>query len=325
MIISVGSHIHWPESLLTKHGLEPAPRRWAPAGLDGIQGPSARLAIQKRDGIDAEVLVHSGYPALTTLSHDRRATIIRDFNSWIADFAAHDSSRLAAIGELPFWDTDAAVQEAKRIAKLGLRGVIIPAVPGRQGPWSPPASGKYGDAAYTSLWRELEDNGMALVVHSEVQLIGGQPTDIKSMVDMVTSRGLPSETATSLITGHVFENYPGLKLVCIESGVSWMAQTMDWLDNLVREHPAVFPDVRTNPSAQFRDHVFGTIAWDLTDSEDSNEFQMANLLWTSDAGSDDHTRLARINRVRDNLQSMGRNDILARNAVSTFRLKTPIV
>jgi predicted TIM-barrel fold metal-dependent hydrolase len=158
------------------------------------------------------------------------------------------------------------------------------------------------------------------VVHAEIPLAASAGPDLRAMVDMITGRALSSETATALIMGHVFRDFPTLKLVCIESGVTWMDQTMEWLDNQAREHPAVFPGLLEPPSALFRRHVFGTVAWDMTESAAHRDFASDNLMWSIDPPHHDAGTMARVNAIQATLAARGRTRILADNAAAVFGL-----
>jgi len=317
-LIGVGSHFHWPDALIAKHGLARAAQRRAPDGL-AMGDAALRIAVQKAQGLDAEIIVHSGYPVLPS-DHGTRANVLRDFNTWLSGFTAPSAGRLVGIGELPLWDISAAVAEAKRMAGLGLRGVLIPTVPGRQGPWSPMAQLPYGDAAYRPLWEAMAAHGLVLVVHSEVPIGSSESLDLSAMVSMITARAMSSETATALIMGHVFRDYPALNLVCIESGVTWMDQTMEWLDNQAREHPRVFPGLTETPSALFRRHVFGTVAWDMTDSIAHKDFTSDNLMWSCDPPHHGADTMAQVSAIQAALAAQGRTRILADNAAHVFGL-----
>ena len=53
------------------------------------------------------------------------AETCRAYNDWMSDFCKVDSKRLFGMGIVPLQNVDLAVLEAKRLAKLGLRGLII--------------------------------------------------------------------------------------------------------------------------------------------------------------------------------------------------------
>ena len=57
------------------------------------------------------------------------------YNRWLADFCAHDPSRLIGVAVIPCDDPDDAIAEVRASAALGLRGVVHRHTPGR-GEWT---------------------------------------------------------------------------------------------------------------------------------------------------------------------------------------------
>jgi predicted TIM-barrel fold metal-dependent hydrolase len=54
---------------------------------------------------------------------------IRVYNNWLAEFCAEASKRLLGVGMVPLRGSiESAIAEAERSAKLGLRGLMIPAL-----------------------------------------------------------------------------------------------------------------------------------------------------------------------------------------------------
>jgi len=136
-------------------------------GDPGQREPAARIKAQDIDNIDADVIVHPGWPVLKPKDRETRWGMMYAFNNWLAEFCSYDPSRLIGIGEIPVWDIPLAVEEAKRVAKLGLKGVLMPAIPGYEGAWSCPADGPYYDPKYRPLWAALNDLGLIIVIHAD--------------------------------------------------------------------------------------------------------------------------------------------------------------
>ena len=89
--------------------------------------PIHRILDLDIDGVDAEILYGGG--PLTTRDPDLFAASFPAYNSWLGDFCNFESGRLLGIGYIPMMDQEAAVEEVKRIAKNGLRGIVIPPFP----------------------------------------------------------------------------------------------------------------------------------------------------------------------------------------------------
>ncbi len=248
-------------------------------GVPGQRDPAARLADMDRDGIDADVLVHPGYPILLPKNRETKRGMMMAFNSWLAEFCAHDPRRFIGIGEIPVWDVPRAIEEARRIKALGLRGVLMPAIPGYVGAWSCPADGPYTSPVYGPLWDALEELGLVIVVLASGKAL--QDYD-EPAINMIINKTMPQEMIASLIVSHVFRDHPGLKLVCVETGVGWMAHLVSWMDVLVGEHPTMYPGMQGKPSEIFHQHVFGSFLWDTIGIANRDVIGIGNIMWCSD-------------------------------------------
>ena len=306
---------------------DPKKSPYAKSLLDGPEGqrePAARLAAQDQDGIDADVIVHPGYPILLPKDRSTRWGMMYAFNSWLAEFCAHDPLRLIGIGEIPVWDIPLAVKEAQRIAKAGLKGVLMPAVPGYEGAWSSPADAPYTDPRYAPLWSALDDLGLVLVVHADAAAATkGLENYDNASINMIINKTLPSEMIASLIVGHVFRDHRGLKLVCVETGVGWMAHLVSWMDVLVREHSAMYPGLVELPSETFHRHVFGSFLWDTVGVLNRNIIGVDNIMWCNDFPHAYGPWPNSIDLIRKELAELdedSRHKVLAGNAERVFGL-----
>jgi predicted TIM-barrel fold metal-dependent hydrolase len=252
-------------------------------GFAGQRDPAARLADMDKDGVDADVMVSPGYPILLPKNRETRWGMMYAWNSWLAEMCAYDPERLIGIGEIPLWDIPRAIEEARRVKALGLKGVLMPAVPGYVGCWSSPADAPYTSPIYGPLWDALETLGLVMVVHADAAAATpGLENYDNAGVNMIINKTLPSEMIASLICGHVFRDHPGLKLLCVETGIGWMAHLVSWMDVLLREHPTMYPGMVELPSVQFRKHVYGSFLWDTIGIANRDLIGIDNIMWCND-------------------------------------------
>ncbi|MEE9285093.1 MAG: amidohydrolase family protein, partial [Dehalococcoidia bacterium] len=137
-------------------------------GRQGGWDPHARIKDMDVDGVDAEVLYGSGYGGgitLQTADRPLRFALMKAYNDWLADFCKAYPDRLVGIAEIPHWDLDLAMGEARRARKLDLRGVLIPAIPAMDGPDSDPNDRPYTDPWYDPLWDLLEELDLPAHMH----------------------------------------------------------------------------------------------------------------------------------------------------------------
>ena len=296
------------------------------AGHPGQRDPAARLEAQDMDGIDADVLVHPGYPIMLPKERATRFGMMYAFNDWLAEFCSHAPERLIGIGEIPLWDIELGVKEAKRIAKRGLKGVMMPAIPGYVGAWSSPADAPYTDARYRPLWQALNELGLVLVVHADAAAATPGLQDYTNPgINMIINKTMPAEMIASLIIGHVFRDFPNLKLVCVETGVGWMAHLVSWMDVLVKEHPSMYRGLAELPSLTFHRHVFGSFLWDTVGIVNRNVIGVENMMWCNDYphsyGPWPHS-IKQIDKDLRDLNAHDRSLVLAGNAVRVFNLSS---
>lgn len=252
-------------------------------GFAGQRDAAARLADMDKDGVDADVIVSPGYPVLLPKNRETRLGMMVAWNSWLAEMCAYDPERLIGIGEIPLWDIPRAIEEARRVKALGLKGVLMPAIPGYIGCWSSPADAPYTSPVYGPLWDALEDLGLVMVVHADAAAATpGLENYDNAGVNMIINKTLPSEMIASLICGHVFRDHPDLKLLCVETGIGWMAHLVSWMDVLLREHPTMYPGMVELPSVQFRKHVYGSFLWDTIGVANRDLIGVDNIMWCND-------------------------------------------
>jgi predicted TIM-barrel fold metal-dependent hydrolase len=293
-------------------------------GLAGGHDPAERLKAMDLDHVDADVLVHPGYPILLPKDRQTRWGMMYAFNNWLADFCSHSPERLIGIGEVPLWDIDLAVQEARRIAARGLKGVLIPAVPGYYGAWSSPADAPYTDPRYRPLWKVLDELHMVLVIHADAAAATPGLQDYTNPgINMIINKTMAGEAIASLIVGNVFRDFPNLKLVCVETGVGWMAHLVSWMDVLVKEHPSMYRNLTELPSETFHRHVFGSFLWDTIGIHNKDVIGIDNMMWCNDFphsyGPWPHSD-KQIEKDMAGLSPDERRKILADNAVRVFQL-----
>ena len=293
-------------------------------GDDGQRYPEARVRAMDMDGIDADVLTHPGYPIIRPSDRTTQWGMMYAYNSWLADFCDFAPDRLLGIGEIPMWDIDLAVSEVHRIAKRGLKGVMVPMIPTYVGAWSSPADKPYTDPFYRPLWEALNETGLVIVVHADAAAATPGLEDFTNAgINMILNKTLPSEMIASLICGHVFRDFPNIKLVCVETGVGWMAHLVRWMDVLLKEHPLLYPGLAEPPSETFHKHVFGSFLWDSVGVRNRDVIGIENIMWCNDYPHNYGPWPNSKDQIDKDLAGISEEDrhaILAGNAVRVFNL-----
>jgi predicted TIM-barrel fold metal-dependent hydrolase len=293
-------------------------------GDAGQREPAARIAAQNLDGVAADVILHPGWPVLKPQDREIRWGMMYAFNTWLAEFCSYDPRRLIGIGEIPVWDVERAVEECKRIAKLGLKGVLMPAIPGYEGAWSCPADAAYYDPRYRPLWAALNDIGLVMVVHADAAAATAGLQDYSNnTINLIINKTLPGEMIATLIVKNIFHEFPDLKLVCVETGVGWMAHLVSWMEVLVKGHPHMYTSLKASPAETFHRHVYGSFLWDTMGVLTRDIIGVDNIMWCNDYphnyGPWPHS-IGQINKDLRGISSEHRQKILGGNAVRVFGL-----
>jgi predicted TIM-barrel fold metal-dependent hydrolase len=309
-------------------------------GLRGAWDPAARLLDQDRDGVDAEVITH-GPLMLATPDRELKAALIRAQNDWLAEFCAHSPQRLVGVACLPVWDSALSIAEAERTRKLGMRGGLIPSVPGFETPYSMPAKHQYNHSFWDPLWSALESLDMPAHIHTDlaplarefpsgehhVSAIDGRtdkPPEDHSIILMTVNKTMLSEPITVFCCTGVFERHPKLKLVTVESGVGWMAYVVPLMDLVFERHRHYTGyALKEKPSFYFSRQVYGTYIQDVHGVRARDMIGVEHILWSNDYPHLDGiwpNSSASIEEHMAGVPAQDRHAILAGNAVRLYGL-----
>ncbi len=279
---------------------------------NGAFDADARLHDMDADRIDRSVLYPTHFLALHDYPDKSFATAMCSvYNDWISDHCSQGDGRLDAVAVLPQWDIDATVAELRRVAtKPHIVGGFMR--PSPMIDWKP-----FFDSVYDPLWTAACDTGCAIGFHP--LLTAGVPGACAGLhldnldVDTPWTRGeinfrpaLPGMemgynnhffaqgisnpvdmmTAIAFMTGgDVFERFPDLRIVFLESNGGWIVPFLERLDHHAREFAFDVPWLTKLPSEHFRRNC-----WISFDPDESTLAFTANsplvgadrIVWASD-------------------------------------------
>src|SRR5204862_3049750 len=90
--------------------------------LLGCRDPHARLTDMDALGIDQVMLFPTWFVRLALLRDLQAAVILaRAYNDWVHDYCAPDRRRLYPCAVLPLLSVEGAIEELRRVAKLGFK------------------------------------------------------------------------------------------------------------------------------------------------------------------------------------------------------------
>ena len=261
--------------------------------------PAQRLADMDTDSIDAAVLFGGG--PLGTVNRELYLASFTAYNRWLWDFCSSDRRRLVPVAYLPLRDPAETLVLVHEVAKLGFRTVNIPAFPqaadgistsagvkniqagqGAALTGNPGGGRSYADAEFEPLWAALQELDITVTMH-----LGGRIPRFGEkqhfLPDLVMSKLAMAEPVAIMIYSGVFQRFPKLRLVIVESGVgwlAWMAEYMDrtwekqrfWTESKLAEKPSVYMDR----------NIYGSFIHDRIGILNRHLPGGRNIMWSSD-------------------------------------------
>jgi predicted TIM-barrel fold metal-dependent hydrolase len=183
------------------------------------------------------------------MSEDLSAALCRGINTWLAAEWLDRDKRLRASIVVPIHSADLAAEEIERMAPdrrfvqvLLLAMAELPL--GRRQNWP--------------IYRAAEKHGLPIGIHAGSSFrhppsAGGWGSTY--LEDYVSYAQGFSGALNSLVVEGVFHKFPELKVVLIESGVSWLPASLWRLDKTWRGVRAEVPWLDRLPTSIVRDHV----------------------------------------------------------------------
>ncbi len=253
----------------------------------GSMDAKERLERLDREGIDKAIL----YPTIGLLweaevqDPEITSAYCRAYNRWIADFCRGSGGRLVPIAHLSLLDIRAAVAELERAVKDGCRGAFVAPFTHTRKP--------HGHPDHDPLFAKFQELDVPFGIHPTFE----PPALASRRYEGLERSGWyhaamacqPAQVAfTTLFSFGVFDKFPELKVVVLESGAGWLGYWMDRMDAL-HEVPINRAPLKHLPSEYIR-----TRCWI---SADPDERALAGLVrfagedrffWASDFPHQDH-------------------------------------
>lgn len=261
--------------------------------------PEQRLADMDQDGIDAAVLFGGG--PLGTTDSELYIASFETYNRWVWDFCAADRSRLVPVAYLPMRDVEEIIQLLRQAAKLGFRSANIPAFPqapsgfatsavvkaieqgkGAALTGDPTGGRQYSDPDFDRLWAEFSNLDMTITIH-----LGGRVPRFGEkdhfLSDMLMSKVTMAEPIAIAIFSGIFQRFPTLRFVTVESGVGWFAFAAEYMDRTWEKQRFWTESKLTEKPSFYMDrNVFGSFINDRLGILNRNAPGGGNIMWSSD-------------------------------------------
>jgi uncharacterized protein len=256
---------HWRDTVVQRglHDLESiaypvnAPLTSRPDWRPPAGKPGSDLELLRRDALDAfgstVGICNCLYGAQLLFSEDMGAGFARAINDWMAREWLDREKRLRASIIIPTQNAELAVEEIERIAPDRrfvqiLMPVMLDAPPGKRQYWP--------------IYAAAQKHGLPVGIHAgSTYRHPVTPVGWPSYYTEDYAAQAPAFQAalSSLVAEGVFTKFPELKVVLIESGVSWLPAHLWRLTKFWRGLRLEVPWVDRSPTEIVRDNVRLTI------------------------------------------------------------------
>jgi predicted TIM-barrel fold metal-dependent hydrolase len=235
----------------------------------GSYDVKARLQEMDAMGVWGQICFQNGgvtqAGSLLALNDEKLAlTVLQMFNDACADRMKQSGGRINCMASLPYWDKDILNAEVRRIADLGVRGIVMPDRPERL------SSGFLGpDGKISPFWEETfqlcNDTGLPMNFHLNAALDADsaiwdnlgfdQRLPIHAMLHHI---GCAATMSNFMVSG-LLDRYPKLKIGLIESGSGWVPFILEAMEHQLDEfRTAENRGLKMRPKEYFKRHFWVT-------------------------------------------------------------------
>jgi predicted TIM-barrel fold metal-dependent hydrolase len=294
----------------------------------GSFDPSERLHLLDAEGLDAVVL----YPTLGLLweaeleDPELSQAYTRAYNRWICEFCSDSGDRLVPTAHLSLSDPEAAATELERAVAEGARGCfVLPFTHARRA---------LAHAAHNRVFAAAQDLDVVFAIHPGFEpdwvkgerFTGGNWTEdrLQLLESVRGGDGVRHQLATFFDMA-VFDQFPRLKVLVLESGGGWVGHFLDRMDAVYAHTPiGVGMSLKEKPSTYFQDRC-----WVSCDPDEHSlaplieRYGPTQFLWASDYPHADHTPdyLVDLEMLARELPDENRNRFLGENVRELFKIE----
>src|SRR3954447_4681773 len=299
-------------------------RTYAGEAPFGSMDPDERLKVLDAEHIDAAVLYTTVGLLWEAELQDAELSqaYTRAYNRWICDFCS-GSPRLIPTAYVSLSDPAAAARELERAVGEGARGCYV-------APFTHDAK-PLGHPDNDPLFAAAQDLDVPFAIHPTFEPQWTKGMRFGTWENVKQLRLLTSVTAsdgvrhqfTTLFDYGVFDKFPRLKVLVLESGGGWIGY---WLDRIDAVYGHTFIGTRVplkeKPSDYFRDRI-----WISCDPDERTIPSLAErfgdrFLWASDFPHADHTPdyIHDLDELAESFPEPRRAPFLGDNARELFKI-----
>jgi len=291
----------------------------------GSMDPKERVIHLDQEGLDKAIL----YPSLGLLWEaevedvDLAAAYARAYNRWIVDFCAGSNDRLIPIAHISMGDGEEAARELERAVKAGCKGAFL-------APFTIPNK-SHAHPDYDRFWAVAQDLDAPVGIHP----CGEPPAKrvhqrFKEMqkwamwhFNVHGGQG-PLQAFTALFQYGLFDRFPKVKVIVLESGAGWAGYLLNRMD-AVYESPMFGTTVPLKEKPSFYFHRQCWVSGDPDEKAFGHivDFVGADkFFWASDFPHPDHPGnfMDELAELVEPLSESSRQKVLGENVKRVYGL-----
>jgi predicted TIM-barrel fold metal-dependent hydrolase len=193
-----------------------------------------RLADLESQGVVAEVLFPNGIPfqreqfvdAGTAATPELTRAGMAAYNRWLADFCAQAPERFAGQALVLFDDVEQAVRDIYWASEHGLRGVMMPGLY--------PGGTYFFDPVLDPVWAAIQETGLPVSQHGGAGAPVYTPPGLAAILTLAYEQAFfAGRSLWQMIVGGVFDRFPGLRVVFVETQAHWIGPVLRDFDKRV--------------------------------------------------------------------------------------------
>lgn len=289
--------------------------------VPGMSNVPERIADLDIEGVEKELLFPQRLFGLYMFGDvDRREHVFGAYNEYICEVCAEAPDRLYFVGIPNYWnpaETRSSIDELKR---LGARALMVPINPRKDYKGDPI---HYANPNMEPFWAAVEEFGVPLCFHIGENIPTGEP-GAGATYTLMQMQGFRNSFGT-LVFGGVFDRHPGLKVIFVEGGLSWIPGALHDADMIYSSFlSSMNPKLAHAPSHYWFGNCYATFMTDPAGLELLHRIGADRVMWSSDYPHLESTfgyTSSAIQAVFDATSVENAQAILGKTALSLFRME----
>ncbi|HUE38906.1 MAG TPA: amidohydrolase family protein [Candidatus Binatia bacterium] len=307
----------------------PGPERTYVGGAPfGSMDAKQRVERIEREGMSKAIL----YPTIGILweaevkDPELAGAYCRAYNRWIVDFCSDSGGRLVPIAHITLGDVDESARELERTVRAGAKGACLhPFNWQRKSP---------GHPDFDPFWEKAQELGVPISIHPTVdppelsvhnrfdELMQREPFEFTWFYDVTVAQGM-QQCFVSLFHHGLFERFPSVKFVVLESQAGWIGHLIDRMDEVFHGPLGATTKLARPPSEYFKRQC-----WISADPDEKAVRHIIDWIgadrffWASDFPHPDHDDdyMEELAELVAPLSERARRGILWENVSTAYRL-----